>query len=107
MPVQDTSGANRPARRNNRLINADRPERRLAGGGPWVSGERGRALGGNETTEQVWDRQYPPMARRYNWIQNTILAPQRQVEPNPDRAEIQDTSELTRRVKGLCPLIGS
>ncbi len=43
----------------------------------------GRALGGDETTEQVWDRQYPSMARRYNWIQNKILNRNASVEAEP------------------------
>lgn len=99
MPLPDTSTAARPERRNNRLINADRPERRMAGGGPWDSGKEGRALGGQETTEEVWDRQYPEQARRYNWIQNQILGPQRGVAPNPKRYPLGDPEAITRQIK--------
>jgi len=99
MPLPDTRTAKRPERRNNRQINADRPERRMAGGGPWVSGKEGRALGGDETTEQVWDRQYPQQARRYNWIQDKILTPQRKVEAGPLQYEPDDLEALTQQVK--------
>jgi Pyruvate/2-oxoacid:ferredoxin oxidoreductase delta subunit len=95
----ETKTAKRPERRINRLINADRPERRMAGGGPWVSGAEGRALGGDETTEQVWIRQYPEQARRYNWIQNEILDPQRSMDPGPVQYEAGDVDELTRQIK--------
>jgi Pyruvate/2-oxoacid:ferredoxin oxidoreductase delta subunit len=108
MPAPDVKKATRPERRNNRQINADRPERRMAGGGPWVSGAQGRALGGSETTEQVWDRQYPPMARRYNWIQNKVLEPQRSVdEPNPTRTEDIDPVALASMVKAFARELGA
>lgn len=107
MALPNTSTANRPERRNNRRLNLDRPERRMAGGGPWDSGEQGRALGGLETTEQVWDRQYPEQARRYNWIQNQILAPQRKVDANPRRLDVDDVEVVTRQVKAYALGLGA
>jgi Pyruvate/2-oxoacid:ferredoxin oxidoreductase delta subunit len=107
MPLPDTKKAERPSRRNNREINADRPERRMAGGGPWDSGKEGRALGGNETTEQVWDRQYPEQARRYGWLQNQVLFPQRAIEPNPTRYEIDDPEAVTQRIKDYAIELGA
>src|SRR5688572_21785357 len=106
MALVSTGKGERPERRNNALINADRPERRLAGGGPWDSGERGRALGGEETTEQVWDRQYPEAARRYGWLQNQVLVPQRRVTANRRRTEVDDLGEMTRLIKEYALSLG-
>jgi Pyruvate/2-oxoacid:ferredoxin oxidoreductase delta subunit len=107
MALVDTAKAARPERRNNKLINADRPERRLAGGGPWDSGKQGRALGGQESTEQVWERQFPQQARRYNWIQNQVLNPQRSVGAGPVRYEVDDLEALTRQIKDYTIELGA
>lgn len=102
-----TQKAERPERRDFTKINADRPERRMAGGGPWASGKEGIALGGDETTNQVWARQYPEQASRYNWIENQVLFPLREIEPNSSRHEITEPEEITRRVKDYAISLGA
>ncbi len=107
MPLPETKKAERPERRNTGLMNADRPERRMAGGGPWDSGKEGVALGGSETTAQVWARQFPEMASRYSWLQSGILFPQRAVEPNPAKAEIEDMEAVTQQIKDYALSLGA
>ena len=64
-----------------------------------ISPSRHRREGPAADTEgsREFQRQYPEQARRYNWIQNQVLWPEREAPVNPNRWRLATTRMSMRR----------
>ena len=90
------------------ITNAQRPTRRRQGLPPLkqtlVTEDQ---VTPSEELAALWQRQYPPEARRFGWLQQQVLFPQRTAPVNPNRQEIQDPEALTEHIKEYARQLGA
>jgi hypothetical protein len=56
---------------------------------------------GDTEGSREFQRQYPEGARRYNWMQNQVLWPERSAAVNPNKTELGDLNQLTEHIKPM------
>jgi Pyruvate/2-oxoacid:ferredoxin oxidoreductase delta subunit len=61
----------------------------------------------SEELAALWQRQYPKDARRFGWLQQQVLFPNRTAPVNPNQTEITDAEEITRQIKDYAYQLGA
>ncbi len=74
-----------------------------------ISPSRHRREGPTADTEgaREFQRQYPVEARRYNWMQNQVLWPERDAAINPNKADLGDLDKITQHIKDFAKEVGA
>ena len=61
----------------------------------------------SEELAALWQRQYPEGARRFGWLQQQVLFPQREAPVNPSRTDISNPEEMTQQIKDYARQLGA